>query len=181
MSRKNPEKGRLFSASLPGALTNVALALMMFTWCASSAAASTITWEDDLQVHGTAVGVPPGFALPAPTMVVPVGTPMKINLSFDSNTPNDCSSQRGGSISSVSAAAVVTLRRSISLDINTVQLAASKWDLRPAKGRAQSQACDSSWGSRPGVFKSIRLDSCCSGSRNQLTATCSSRDQSHRD
>ncbi len=72
----------MFSANSARVLTRVGVVLMMFTLCAPSASASTTTWECDMQVHGIAIGGPTGGGGPT-TMVVPVGTPMTIILSFD--------------------------------------------------------------------------------------------------
>jgi hypothetical protein len=73
------------------------LTCIMLSAFASSANASTIAWRYDLLVHGTVVGTPTGAS--APTLVnVPTGTPMSIDLVFDSNSPNGCGNpaQQGG-------------------------------------------------------------------------------------
>jgi PEP-CTERM motif len=66
-------------------LAHVAVASMMLTWCASSAAASTITWEYDLLVHGTATG-----GSPLQLITIPDGTPMVVDVTFDTDTPSGC-------------------------------------------------------------------------------------------
>ncbi len=64
------------------------------------AAASTINWRIFMTVHGNGVGFPPGF-IPLPgdapqPFTIPNGTPMIVDLSFDSNTPNTCPPGTGG-------------------------------------------------------------------------------------
>jgi hypothetical protein len=49
------------------------------------AGASTITWQYNLLVHGTAVGLSP-----LQLITIPPGTPMIVTVSFDTNTPNIC-------------------------------------------------------------------------------------------
>jgi hypothetical protein len=63
----------------------IALALALVTMSPNRAACSTITWEYDLLVHGTAITYPS-----LQQLSVPIGTPMVIDVSFDTSTPNDC-------------------------------------------------------------------------------------------
>src|SRR5215471_1272930 len=71
-------------------LTTLLCAAIAFGVCTRPASASTITWEYDLRVHGNAFTPSPGLGVPGTPVVVPNGTPLTINLSFDSGTPNDC-------------------------------------------------------------------------------------------
>jgi len=65
-----------------------ALALAVVTMSANRAASSPITWQYDMTVHGTALT--PG---PSPQLLtIPIGTPMIVDVTFDTTTPSQCGS-----------------------------------------------------------------------------------------
>jgi PEP-CTERM motif-containing protein len=66
----------------------IAIALAVITVSASRAASSPITWQYDLTVHGTARTADPFPEL----FTVPVGTPMIVDVTFDTATPSQCGS-----------------------------------------------------------------------------------------
>ena len=74
-------------------LSRVGGLMVFLTSSASWASATPINWEVTMLVHGTVVTpAPPGSppATPGTLVPVPVGTPLTIDLSFDSDTPNVC-------------------------------------------------------------------------------------------
>jgi len=72
----------------------------LFVLISTNAVASPIYWQIDTIVHGTVTTpAPPSFPPTPHTLVnIPTGTPLVIDLAFDSNTPNACGANSGGSI-----------------------------------------------------------------------------------
>jgi hypothetical protein len=66
----------------------IALSLAVITMSANRAASSPITWQYDMAVHGTAVTAGPSPQL----LTVPTGTPMIVDVTFDTATPSLCGS-----------------------------------------------------------------------------------------
>ena len=65
-----------------------ALVCTAFVAWSASASASTITWQYDILVHGsTILGNP---FQPPPPMDIPLGTPLTVRVTFDTDTPNLC-------------------------------------------------------------------------------------------
>jgi len=64
----------------------IALGLAVITMSANRAASSPITWQYEMTVHGTAITAGPSPQL----LTVPVGTPMTVDVAFDTATPSLC-------------------------------------------------------------------------------------------
>ena len=95
------------------------VALALLSLAADRAAASTITWEYDLTVQGTATGVGDQ------PIVVPANTPMVIDVTFDTDSEDYCGSDPYSAFYFISAATVNVLgyQYSVSqggLEINTI-------------------------------------------------------------
>jgi hypothetical protein len=94
----------LSSRSFHRLLVTVLVALAMGPLAGGAAVASTINWRIAMQAEGTVLGFPAGsppFDITDPstyakTIPVGPGTPMTVDLSFDSGTPNVCPPGRGG-------------------------------------------------------------------------------------
>ena len=79
-------------AKVPGVFSLAALTIASVAVSSPRAAATPVSWEYDLTVHGTAYGTLEDFEKSTNPITIPNGTPLTVDVTFDTSSHNNCGS-----------------------------------------------------------------------------------------